>query len=317
MLHQEQPDQDRDRDRHDVRFERRCRHLQPLNRAEHRYGRGDDAVAVEQRGANHREHDRQPLPSSTRAQTTQGKRRKGKDAALALIVRPHDDGDVLERDDDEQGPEDERKHAEDGRFVERQPTEAERLAHGVERARADVAVDDADRTDDQDRQPAPRRTGSSVIAWGSHGGGLALIGDARRAVLPVPGAARKRAKLFTAQAPFGEVRSQFIPNSPSAVACRKRSMPSFSSSQLARERERVDAKERSVVTRPDQCSNRDTTRGLQGRAASSRASRSSNVLSSTSVPIGLPPFPDVLSGSPMLRWNAGWSKAARALGSPA
>ena len=35
-------------------------------------------------------------------------------------------------------------------------------------------------------------------------------------------------------------------------------------------------------------SNRDTTRGLQDRAASSRASRSSSVRSSTTVVIGLP-----------------------------
>ncbi len=40
-------------------------------------------------------------------------RRQREDAALALVVGPHDDRDVLDRDDDQQRIDDQRQHAED------------------------------------------------------------------------------------------------------------------------------------------------------------------------------------------------------------
>ena len=62
--------------------------------------------------------------------------------------------------------------------------------------------------------------------------------------------ARRRAKLSTAQAQRGQIRSQSISNRPCAVACRKRSMASPGSrSRSLRERERVDAEQRRVVAR--------------------------------------------------------------------
>ena len=73
-------------------------------------------------------------------------------AALALVVGAQQDDDVFERDDDDQRPEDQRQHAEH-RVAGRRAVGADRgdhrFAEGVERARADVAVDDADAAERQ------------------------------------------------------------------------------------------------------------------------------------------------------------------------
>ena len=60
FLHDEEPDEDRERDRHDVRLELRGRNLQALDRTEHRNGRRDHAVPVEKRSAEHTD-DQQPM----------------------------------------------------------------------------------------------------------------------------------------------------------------------------------------------------------------------------------------------------------------
>ena len=57
---------------------------------------------------------------------------------------------------------------------------------------------------------------------------------------------------------------------------------------LGCQRKRVDAEHGRVVALADQDSRRDTTRGLQGRAASRRANRSSSARSSITVAIDLP-----------------------------
>jgi hypothetical protein len=111
----------------------------------------------------------------------------------------------------------------------------------------------------------------------------------RRLVLVVTLRAAETAQ-DSAQAHLGQTRSQSISNSPSAAACRKRSMASPAS--RPRSLANVNGLTRnSAASSPVRMSvsNRDTTRGLQDRAASSRASRSSSVRSSTTVVIGLPP----------------------------
>ncbi len=66
-------------------------------------------------------------------------------AALAAVVGPHDDAEVLDGDHDDEGPEHQRQHAEDVVRARRQPVLAdEALAQGVDRTRADVAVDHAE-----------------------------------------------------------------------------------------------------------------------------------------------------------------------------
>ena len=78
-------------------------------------------------------------------------RQQREDAALAVVVGPHDEDQVLDRDDDDQRPEDQRQHAEDvGRASTAMRVRAvEALAQRVQRAGADVAVDDAERREDQ------------------------------------------------------------------------------------------------------------------------------------------------------------------------
>jgi hypothetical protein len=56
-LDPEQCDQDAQRDRHDVVREQRRRDFQAFDRRQHRDGRRDQAVAVEQRGAEQAEQD--------------------------------------------------------------------------------------------------------------------------------------------------------------------------------------------------------------------------------------------------------------------
>ena len=76
-----------------------------------------------------------------------------------MIVGPQHEDEVLERDDDDQCPEDQRQDAEDVVVRRGDRVRAMKaLADRVERARADVAVDDAERGErEHDESPAVRR----------------------------------------------------------------------------------------------------------------------------------------------------------------
>ena len=84
------------------------------------------------------------------AQHQRGQRQK---PALAAVVGAHDDEDVFDRDDQHQRPDDQRERAED-RVLAQIAEIDERLAHGIERRGADIAVDDAERGDRQARTGA-------------------------------------------------------------------------------------------------------------------------------------------------------------------
>ena len=80
-------------------------------------------------------------------------------AALAVVVGAQQDHDVFERDDDDQRPEDQRQHAEHRVSLGALPAPTaadDRFAQRVERARADVAVDDADAAERQRPEAALR-----------------------------------------------------------------------------------------------------------------------------------------------------------------
>src|SRR5438552_3672471 len=73
-----------------------------LERAEDRDGRRDHAVAVEQRRAEQPERNEHP-PAALVLITTFGLEHEGEQrqhTAFTLVVRPHDEVDVLHRDDD-------------------------------------------------------------------------------------------------------------------------------------------------------------------------------------------------------------------------
>jgi hypothetical protein len=81
------------------------------------------------------------------------KRHQGQDPALAVVVGPHDEQQVLDADDDDQRPENEREDTEDVRLGDGQfmAVATERLPEGVERAGADVAVHDPERAESEER----------------------------------------------------------------------------------------------------------------------------------------------------------------------
>ena len=70
-----------------------------------------------------------------------------------MVVGAHDDEDVFDRNNQHQGPDDERKGAQD-RLLAQIPEINERLADRVKRRGSDITVDDAERGDRQTRTSA-------------------------------------------------------------------------------------------------------------------------------------------------------------------
>ena len=103
------------------------------------------AVAIEQGRPDEADHDHDRTPPAVlgAARADQGEQRQ--DAALAVIVGAHDQDRVLDGDDDDQRPEDQRHDAEHGlrRYLSIGTRDLCRDAERIERARADVAEDDA------------------------------------------------------------------------------------------------------------------------------------------------------------------------------
>ena len=148
-LDDEEGDENEDRQRQDEAVEARRRDLEALDGGEHRKSRRDDRVAVEERG---RDDCQQKHDAAGAAEGALRQRGESQRPAFAVVVRPGEDEDVFDRHDEDQGPQDQRQHAEHGRLGDR-PAMARcrqhRLAERVERARADVAIDDADAADGQ------------------------------------------------------------------------------------------------------------------------------------------------------------------------
>src|SRR5579863_2851793 len=146
-------------------------HLDALDRAQHGDGRGDDAVAVEQRGAHQADDHHYGVPPALPGALRADQRQQCEDAALAVIVGTHDEDRVLDRDDDDQRPEDQRDHTEH-RFGRDGACGARGLGGGVERiegAGADVAEYDA-HAGNGSPGGAPRLAWAREIGWcgGTH-----------------------------------------------------------------------------------------------------------------------------------------------------
>ena len=124
-----------------------------LDGRQHRYRRRDDAIAEEQRSAEHPEDTDQVGRTPPLGQGALGQRHQRHDAALAIVVGAHDDGHVFQRDHDGQRPEHQRQDAQHGVMVGLQAVvPGEHLLQRVQRAGTDVAEDHADGADDQSRQ---------------------------------------------------------------------------------------------------------------------------------------------------------------------
>ena len=162
-LDPEEAAQDQHGDRQDVGAEMRRDEFQPLDRREDGDRRRDGGIAVEERGAGDAEGEDDPGAPPDRA-LGQGKQRER--AAFAVVVGAEDEHHVLERDDEDERPDEQRDDADDlGLGQPVAPGRPERLAKRVERAGADVAVDDPDRAEDE-------RPETGWVGLGGIGGGL-------------------------------------------------------------------------------------------------------------------------------------------------
>ena len=157
-LHGEQDREDQQRQRHDVGIEGRGHHFDALDRRKHRDCGRDHRVAEEQRGAENADHE---YPDRPAAEAPAHHRDQRQDPALAVVVGAQHEGDVFDGDDDRQRPEDQRQHAENllGRGRRATGRRMQRLAQRIDRARADVAIDDAERAEHEQRQILLRRMG--------------------------------------------------------------------------------------------------------------------------------------------------------------
>ena len=117
-LQQEQEDKQDQRDGDHERVEPRIDHGKPFDRGQHRNRRRDHAVAVEQRSRKHAEQDDQPAIARL-ADMAAEQRDEREAAALPLVVRAHQDGNILDRDDDQHRPEDQADDAQDVQPVDR------------------------------------------------------------------------------------------------------------------------------------------------------------------------------------------------------
>ena len=153
-LHREHGHQQCDRDRQHVGLERRRHDLQALDRGQHRQGRRDQRRPVEHRGADHAEDQDHQGPSPDGAER---QRRERERAALAVVVHPQQPHDVFQGDNDNQRPDDQREHAEHD-LARNRPAPLrrnQRFTKRIERAGADIAIDDADAA--QRQRPETRR----------------------------------------------------------------------------------------------------------------------------------------------------------------
>ncbi len=175
-LHPEKRDDDRDRDRQDVGVEMRRDQLEPLDRREHRDRRRDGRVAIEERGTRHAEHEEHAGAAPGRPLRERKQRQR---SALAAVVGAHDEHDVLQRHDHDQGPDQQRDDADDLALGETvAPRGPQTLAQRIKRAGADVAIDDADRSQHQLPESGRVRSASLGRVGGAHG--LPLCQDAKR-----------------------------------------------------------------------------------------------------------------------------------------
>ena len=143
-LDREQRDDDRECGGHDEALHRGVDDREAFDRTQHGDRGRDERVAIEESGAEDREQDQCLGGLAGGIEFLLDQRDQGEHAAFAIVVHAQDQDDVLQRDDDEEAPEDQREDAEHRVDVGRTAGGDRRLAKRVERARSDVAVHDTD-----------------------------------------------------------------------------------------------------------------------------------------------------------------------------
>ena len=147
-LHQKQRRQHKHCAGNDQMGESWVHHLQAFQCAQDRDRRGDRAVAKKQRrtAQQHQHIGRQPQPGVGIATLLLQEGQQGKDPALLVIIRPHDDADIFERHNEQQAPDNERSHSNHGIPI-RMGNCRQRRLEGVERTGPDVAKDHPQRSE--------------------------------------------------------------------------------------------------------------------------------------------------------------------------
>jgi hypothetical protein len=165
-LHRKQADEHRHRDRDHVGLQGRRRDFQPLHGAEHRDGRRDHAVAIEQGCAEHTGQQQGRAPAARAAGGFGGQCGQRHDAAFAPVVGAQDQQHVFQRHHQHQAPEDDRHRADQVRGIQGNAGGgAEDLFHGVQRAGADVAVHHAHRAEGEGCKALPAGCFAHVNPW--------------------------------------------------------------------------------------------------------------------------------------------------------
>ncbi len=142
FLHQKQPDQNTDGNRQNHFLELRGRHAQTFHRRQHRNGRGDDGVAIKQRGGKNPGGDDVLRQTRTGMPQPVRQRRQRQHAAFTLIVKAQYQGHIFQRHDQHHAPEQNRQSSEDIGLAEWQRVAArEGFLERVQRTGADVAID--------------------------------------------------------------------------------------------------------------------------------------------------------------------------------
>ncbi len=139
--------EDGQRDPHDPRLERRADDAETLDRGDDRDGGREHGISEKQRGGEQRAGE-QPALGRLFAQLAVDQRIERKAAAFTLVVAAHDDEDILDRDDEDEEPEDQ---ADDSvKIGDRCGQPVARIERGlqrIERAGADIAEHHAERTE--------------------------------------------------------------------------------------------------------------------------------------------------------------------------
>jgi hypothetical protein len=121
-------------------------HLETFDGTQHRDRRGYHAIAVEERRSDQsqRDDDLSTHRVGVAPLLLKNERQQRENSALAIVVRAHDENDVLDADDDYQRPDDQREDAVDvvGGWLDA-VFELEAFAQRVKRTGTDVPVDDA------------------------------------------------------------------------------------------------------------------------------------------------------------------------------
>ncbi len=146
-LHREQKGKDDQRDGDDKGVQCWRHHLKAFDRGKHGDGRGYDRIAEEQCRAA--QPDRQDQGGAFGIGGA-CKRHQRQRAALALVVGTKHEGNILYGHDDRQRPDDQRQHAQHIGARIGAGRSMKRLAEGVDRTGADIAIDDAKCTEHQD-----------------------------------------------------------------------------------------------------------------------------------------------------------------------